>query len=210
MEQQRGAEDEIELELPPIDEGYGGISEPESNAEGDEGLRVSTASAVANTRARNVVEKNRDVMSFHCDEKRGEWCEFELEFAPDMPMILMYDLVKEAVRWTLIRQVHGIGTATFESGDGKPADKKTGRKPDSVVHTEGVGLRLSWEYGDFIDPNRTETNDIAQVLDVYGVEACRGCIIEELGGVFGSHGISVDPRHLNLIGDYMTRWDRLE
>lgn len=56
-----------------------------------------------------------------------------------------------------------------------------------------------------IDPDRIRTNNIAAVLSIYGVEACRANIVRELGEVFGSHGITVDNRHLNLIGDHMTR-----
>jgi len=29
--------------------------------------------------------------------------------------------------------------------------------------------------------------------------------VRELSGVFAGHGIGVDPRHLNLIADFMTR-----
>lgn len=39
---------------------------------------------------------------------------------------------------------------------------------------------------------------------VYGVEACRATILSEVQAVFGSYGISVNPRHLALIADFMT------
>src|SRR5690606_37023320 len=39
----------------------------------------------------------------------------------------------------------------------------------------------------------------------YGVEAARSTIVNEMKAVFGGHGISVDPRHLTLIADVMTR-----
>ncbi|KAG7112145.1 DNA-directed RNA polymerase I subunit rpa1 like protein [Verticillium longisporum] len=74
-----------------------------------------------------------------------------------------------------------------------------------AIHTSGANLRIMQKYSDYINPNKTTTNDIAAVLDVYGVEACRSNIVLELGNVFGGHGISVDNRHLNLIADYMTR-----
>jgi len=60
-------------------------------------------------------------------------------------------------------------------------------------------------YPHIINPNTISTNDIAAMLTNYGVEACRAAIIQELSGVFGGHGISVDHRHLNLIADFMTR-----
>ena len=38
----------------------------------------------------------------------------------------------------------------------------------------------------------------------YGVEAARAAIAREIRTVFGVYGITVDPRHLFLIADYMT------
>ena len=38
----------------------------------------------------------------------------------------------------------------------------------------------------------------------YGVEAARNAIMKEIAQVFSVYGISVDPRHLGLIADYMT------
>lgn len=39
---------------------------------------------------------------------------------------------------------------------------------------------------------------------LYGVEAGRACIIDQITTVFGVYGITVDERHLGLIADYMT------
>jgi DNA-directed RNA polymerase I subunit RPA1 len=39
----------------------------------------------------------------------------------------------------------------------------------------------------------------------YGVEAARSSIVSEIIGVFGVYGIDVNPRHLSLIADFMTR-----
>ena len=39
----------------------------------------------------------------------------------------------------------------------------------------------------------------------FGVEAARAAIVKEVKTVFGVYGISVDPRHLGLIADYMTQ-----
>jgi DNA-directed RNA polymerase I subunit RPA1 len=41
-------------------------------------------------------------------------------------------------------------------------------------------------------------------LQVYGVEVCRATILSEVQAVFGAYGISVNPRHLGLIADFMT------
>ena len=42
------------------------------------------------------------------------------------------------------------------------------------------------------------------MLRVYGVEAARATLVNEVSGVFGAYGIGVDPRHLGLVADYMT------
>jgi DNA-directed RNA polymerase I subunit RPA1 len=117
----------------------------------------------------------------------------------------MLKTVQEAARKSLIQQIPGVGKCIFVP-DEKVRDPKTDefvRTP--VVHTAGSNLRAMQQYGDFINPNRIATNDIAAVLEIYGVEACRNNIIRELSNVFAGHGINVDNRHLNLIGDYMTR-----
>ncbi|RPB00263.1 hypothetical protein L873DRAFT_821311 [Choiromyces venosus 120613-1] len=62
-----------------------------------------------------------------------------------------------------------------------------------------------WGEQDTIGPNTLETNDIAALLRVYGVEAARANIIKEMNAVFEGHGISVDIRHQNLTTDIMTR-----
>ena len=53
--------------------------------------------------------------------------------------------------------------------------------------------------------NEIRSNDIWQLLLTYGVEAARLSIVKEIQGVFGVYGIDVNPRHLSLIADFMTR-----
>jgi len=43
------------------------------------------------------------------------------------------------------------------------------------------------------------------VLENYGVEAARATIVNEVQKVFKAYGVGVDPRHLELVADYMTR-----
>ncbi|KAI1366389.1 hypothetical protein F5Y08DRAFT_301522 [Xylaria arbuscula] len=181
------------------DEGFGG-SPPPSGDEDEE-----TVKKVNRSREERVKERTPVVSRFECDEARGEWCDFTLEYHSDIPKVLMLSIVQEAVRKSLIQQIPGIRSCVYVP-DEKVEDIYTGEETKRpVIHTDGVNLEAMQKYGDFINPNNIKTNDIAAVLRVYGVEAARQSIILELGGVFGGHGISVDKRHLNLIGDYMTR-----
>lgn len=84
------------------------------------------------------------------------------------------------------------------------------KKDDSIeggkqfsIQTEGVNFQRLWEMNT-IDVTRLETNDIHRVLTTYGVEAARVSISGQIAAVFGVYGISVDPRHLGLLADYMT------
>jgi DNA-directed RNA polymerase I subunit RPA1 len=199
---QRDTDDteEGEERLDFVDEAYGGSPEPEDEM-GDK-----TDEERSRSREARIKGKNEHVAQFRCDEVGGEWVAFTLEFDAVIPKILMLSLVQEAVKKSVIQQIHRIGKATFEPK--KKKDEATGEEvvTEMLVHTDGSNLRAMQQYGDYINPNRISTNDIAQVLEVYGVEACRSNIVGELSGVFSGHGISVDPRHLNLIADYMTRW----
>lgn len=70
--------------------------------------------------------------------------------------------------------------------------------------TEGSNLKGLWKYcGDEGDLDKLESNDIAAILNTYGVEAARETIIREMSSVFGVYSIKVDPRHLTIIADYM-------
>jgi DNA-directed RNA polymerase I subunit RPA1 len=68
----------------------------------------------------------------------------------------------------------------------------------------GVNFRQISNFGDMIDLDKVGCNDIFAILGTYGVEAARASIINEIKNVFGAYGIKVDPRHLSLVGDYMT------
>lgn len=182
---ERDATDNVE------DEGFGGSPPPEEELAGRNEEDVdSAASRWAMARAERVQEAYDEVTDFQCDERKGEWCSASLEFDSAIPKVLMLNLVQDAIARTLIREIGGIGSCSLVQG---------------VIHTSGSNLTQMQKHSDYIDPHRILTNDIAAVLDVYGVEACRNNIVRELAGVFGSHGIKVDNRHLNLIADYMTR-----
>jgi len=62
-----------------------------------------------------------------------------------------------------------------------------------------------WDFHDIVDTAHITCNDICAMLTTYGVEAARSTIVQEISSVFAVYGISVDPRHLSLIADYMTQ-----
>ncbi|KAG0679034.1 DNA-directed RNA polymerase III subunit C1 (rpo31) [Kluyveromyces marxianus] len=68
---------------------------------------------------------------------------------------------------------------------------------------EGYGLRDVMTT-DGVVGSKTKTNHILEVNEVLGIEAARSCIINEIDYTMSNHGMSVDPRHIQLLGDVMT------
>ncbi|KFY46066.1 hypothetical protein V494_00630 [Pseudogymnoascus sp. VKM F-4513 (FW-928)] len=151
--------------------------------------------ALSDDRQSRVMSKNSDVSRFRCDEG-GSWCKITLEYDASSPKVLMLNILESALHTSLIQQISGLDTCTYVAAKGSDP---------AVVYASGVNLKAMQMYSDYINPNKISTNDIAAMLEHYGVEACRSTIIQELSGVFGGHGIAVDNRHLNLIADFMTR-----
>lgn len=60
------------------------------------------------------------------------------------------------------------------------------------------------QYDKILDLNKLYTNDIHAVANIYGIEAAARVVVKEVQNVFKVYGITVDPRHLSLISDYMT------
>ncbi|KAF2147473.1 uncharacterized protein K452DRAFT_314616 [Aplosporella prunicola CBS 121167] len=180
------------------DEAYGGSPSTSEDDDSDAEEAAVRKNKSAAEREQRIKEKLQDVVSFKFDDKAGSWCEFAFEYDANTAKLLMLHLVETACREAVIQAIPGLSgcLATTE---------KVGKEEVPVVMTEGINLLAMRDYQDVINPNRIFTNDIAAMLRLYGVEACRANIVREMAAVFGGHGISVDNRHLNLIADTMTR-----
>jgi DNA-directed RNA polymerase II subunit RPB1 len=110
-----------------------------------------------------------------------------------------------------LRGVKGIEKAFLTPGT-KIAEDKQGaliQAKDNPICTEwfldtqGTALRevLAVEGIDF---RRTITNDLYQTVEVFGIEAARGALLNELRRVLAFDGSYVNERHLALLVDVMT------
>lgn len=68
---------------------------------------------------------------------------------------------------------------------------------------EGYGLKEVMST-DGVVGTKTSTNHVLEVYQVLGIEAARASIIGEIDYTMSKHGMSVDPRHIQLLGDVMT------
>jgi len=71
-----------------------------------------------------------------------------------------------------------------------------------LIITAGTNLKKVLEL-DFVDKTRTTSNNIFEIGDVFGIEAGRQAIINEVFKVIQNQGLNVDIRHLMLVADTM-------
>ncbi|ETV70991.1 hypothetical protein H257_13721 [Aphanomyces astaci] len=133
---------------------------------------------------------------FNSKEQFGE---LKLRFPANFKTLLLVPLIEKVANQVLVRSCPGISRCYQVKQRFNGSDVE-----EQCIQTAGLNFQAIWELDDVLDVNRLATNDIYQVLRHYGVEATRASISKQIQDVFGVYGISVDPRHLNLLADYMT------
>ncbi|KAI9877205.1 MAG: hypothetical protein M1830_004531 [Pleopsidium flavum] len=202
----RNSSPEVDME----DEGFVGSprpsqDEPDSqHPDEDETSSNDLTTVAAKEREDRIMAKVPALTRFAFDDKDGQWCEIRLEYDVNTAKLLMLNLVEDACHHAVIQSIPGLSTCVLSTDNVRDPD--TGEETTNpVVITEGVNLTAMHDYQDILNPHKIFTNDIAAMLRLYGVEACRANVILEMDSVFKGHGITVDNRHLNLIADMMTR-----
>ncbi len=105
--------------------------------------------------------------------------------------------VREKLENLVISGIKGI-THVLPS---KRTNPLTGEE-ELVIISAGSNLKDVLKL-DFVDPNKTKSNDIYEIEDVLGIEAARQAIIDEVSTVLEEQGITVDIRHIMLVADTM-------
>ena len=82
-------------------------------------------------------------------------------------------------------------------------DGKYVKKDIWVLDTTGTNLLEALAL-DYIDATRTYSNDIREVFDVFGIEAARQIIFNEMTDVMEFSGVYINYHHLGLLCDRMT------
>lgn len=99
--------------------------------------------------------------------------------------------LKEKVKDAYVQGVKGISQVLpVKRGD------------EFIIITAGTNLRKVLEL-EFVDPERTVSNDVYEMGEVLGVEAARQAIINEIFKVVDSQGLNIDRRHIMLVSDMM-------
>jgi DNA-directed RNA polymerase I subunit RPA1 len=182
-------------------------AKPESSPEDEDGDQPSSPSSPSLPRAKHLgASATTAVPTFVADHpafravKPGSdraSVEIVLRTRASQGRLLMVQLAEAAAEKCVVRASNGIAQAYVV--DGKQGS------PVACVQTDGCNLHELWELGHgVLDLTSIKSNDIWAIHQTYGVEAARRTIVGEIANVFGAYGISVDPRHLGLVADFMT------
>tara|TARA_Y100000034_G_scaffold103583_1_gene129348 strand:- start:7008 stop:10499 length:3492 start_codon:yes stop_codon:yes gene_type:complete len=145
-----------------------------------EGLRQT------HTSIKKVVEKLND-LGFKAKEKENSIIlnMNELSFKE------IYKL-KEKLKETIISGVKGIKQILIVKKD-----------RDFVIMTLGTNLKKIMGLKE-VNKNKIISNDLYEVGGVFGIEAARNLIIEEIKKVISTQGLDINIKHLELVADAMT------
>ena len=100
--------------------------------------------------------------------------------------------LKEKLKATIISGVKGVKQILIVK-----------RNKDFVIITLGTNLKEMLKLKE-VDKYRLISNDFYEVAKVFGIEAARQLIINEVVEVLNSQGLDIDYRHSKLIADAMT------
>ncbi|MFH1608258.1 MAG: DNA-directed RNA polymerase subunit A' [archaeon] len=145
-----------------------------------EGLRQT------HTPVKKVVEKLKD-LGF----KAAEGSNSIILDVSDLSFREIYKL-KEKLKKTIISGIKGVKQILIVK-----------RERDFVVITLGTNLKKILDLKE-VRGDKIISNDLHEVAEVFGIEAGRQLIINEVGDVLNSQGLDIDMRHLKLVADAMT------
>ena len=110
---------------------------------------------------------------------------------PDLGFKEIYKL-KEKLKESIISGVKGIRQVLIVKREKGYVILTAGSNLAEIIKIKGV------------NPERTITNDIYEMANVFGIESARQVIMNEIRKVLGSQGLDIDERHLKLVADAMT------
>ncbi len=134
-----------------------------------------------------------------------------ITFSPDVVKnALSLRFIEDKLLDTVLTGVSGIGRVFHREVKSQLSyDERVGGyapMKQYVLDTEGTNLLDIFTF-EGVDPTRCFSNDIHEILDVFGIETARMALFEEMNEVFQEE--TVNYHHLSLLVDAMTYYGRL-
>jgi len=189
-------DDDIDDDDTVEEDDYRSVSEVDGTGDTDVNELAADLSTNKEFSGKESLKKSSkvDEESLIFNEKLGV-VEFVVSLPANSRRLLMAQVVESAASSTMVRFTKDISNAYVIN-----------ENSSTNIQTDGVNFEAIWALSsDSVDMNGIMSNDIYCILMTYGVEAARLSIVREITSVFGVYGINVNPRHLSLIADFMTR-----
>jgi DNA-directed RNA polymerase subunit A" len=100
--------------------------------------------------------------------------------------------LKEKLKSTMVSGIKGVKQILIVK-----------RESNFVIITLGTNMKEVITLKE-VNPEKTISNDLYEVAEVFGIEAGRQLIMKEIKNVIQTQGLDIDVRHLKLISDAMT------
>lgn len=134
------------------------------------------------------------IKKYEFDVAQEEWCEMVIGIPLTLSKIDFSTVLKVICEKSVLYEIPNVKRGIVY------------KKPSGELYlkTEGVNFTEMLKFNKIVDVNKMYSNDVHRVVEAFGIEAGVRVIVKELNDVFGVYGITVDPRHLLLVADYMT------
>ena len=108
----------------------------------------------------------------------------------------------------IVKGITGIKKVSLRKNDYVKYDPEIGmfdkeKTVEWILETDGTNL-IDILGHPMVDSTKTESNDINEIYQIFGIEAARGCLLNEINDVLNDGGTSVNYRHMALLVDTMT------
>lgn len=174
-----------------------------------DGNQMAARSILDMTKIRTKIESNKVLRIFDCihsDTNTSDKLIMRITFGNDVAKnALSLRFIEDKLLDTMLTGIDGIGRVfPREKKDELTFDERVGgyaSKHQWVLDSEGTNLLDLFVFPN-VDPTKTFSNDIHEILDVFGIEAARMALYDEMMDVFGAD--SINYRHPCLLVDAMT------
>ena len=118
---------------------------------------------------------------------------------------LLKNFQEQLLNSVVLRGIKNINKVILRKVKDNLIEKGGIYKKEDIWVLDTIGTNLLEVLGlDYIDPNRTISNDIVEIFHVLGMEAARQALYNELSEVLEFDGAYVNAHHMSLLCDRMT------
>jgi len=112
------------------------------------------------------------------------------------------------IETNIVKGIPGIKKVSLKKNDYVKYNPEVGmfdndKTVEWVLETDGTNLIEILGHS-MVDSTKTISNDINEIYNIFGIEAARECLLNEINDVLNDGGTSVNYRHMALLVDTMT------